>query len=92
MSIRLSYKKSLDGWQASIDIIAHSCGRSWRLLVEGRRREATPSSSRGGVGVVDAGGLNNARYLEPLAGFNIYLAYGAGLGTAMTPAWLPLAA
>jgi predicted dinucleotide-binding enzyme len=45
-----------------------------------------------GFGVVDAGGLKNARYLEPLAGFNIFLAYGAGLGTAMTPAWLPLAA
>lgn len=37
---------------------------------------------------VDAGGLVNARYLEPLAGLNIYLGYGAGLGTSIAPAWL----
>lgn len=37
---------------------------------------------------VDAGGLVNARYLEPVAGFNIYLGYGAGLGTSIAPAWL----
>jgi 8-hydroxy-5-deazaflavin:NADPH oxidoreductase len=41
-----------------------------------------------GFDVVDAGGLKNARYLEPLAGLNIYLGYGAGLGTAIAPAWL----
>ncbi len=38
--------------------------------------------------VVDAGRLNNARYLEPVAGLNIYLGYGAGMGTAMAPAWI----
>lgn len=37
---------------------------------------------------VDAGGLKNARYLEPLAGLNIYLGYGAGMGTAIAPAWI----
>lgn len=37
---------------------------------------------------VDAGGLKNARYLEPLAGLNIYLGYGAGLGTAIAPTWI----
>lgn len=37
---------------------------------------------------VAAGGLRNARYLEPLAGLNIYLGYGAGLGTQVAPAWL----
>ncbi|HAI94387.1 MAG TPA: NADPH-dependent F420 reductase [Xanthomonadaceae bacterium] len=37
---------------------------------------------------VDAGALKNARYLEPLAGLNIYLGYGAGLGTAVAPAWI----
>lgn len=41
-----------------------------------------------GFDVVDAGGLKNARYLEPLAGLNIYLGYGAGLGTAIAPAWI----
>lgn len=41
-----------------------------------------------GFEVMDAGGLKNARYLEPLAGLNIYFGYGAGLGTAISPAWL----
>ncbi|WP_284617385.1 NADPH-dependent F420 reductase [Aquabacterium humicola] len=41
-----------------------------------------------GFVVVDAGGLKNARYLEPLAGLNIYLAYGAGRGTGIAPAWI----
>jgi predicted dinucleotide-binding enzyme len=36
----------------------------------------------------DAGGLKNARYLEPLAGLNIYFGYGAGLGTAIAPTWI----
>jgi 8-hydroxy-5-deazaflavin:NADPH oxidoreductase len=44
-----------------------------------------------GFPVVDAGPLKNARYLEPLAGLNIYLGFGAGLGTGIAPAWLPLA-
>jgi len=37
---------------------------------------------------VDAGGLKNARYLEPLAGLNIYFGYGAGKGTAIAPKWI----
>lgn len=41
-----------------------------------------------GFVVVDAGGLKNARYLEPLAGLNIYLGYGAGLGTGIAPTWI----
>ncbi|HSC62894.1 MAG TPA: NAD(P)-binding domain-containing protein [Caldimonas sp.] len=41
-----------------------------------------------GLDVVDAGGLKNARYLEPLAGLNIYLGYGAGLGTSIAPTWI----
>lgn len=41
-----------------------------------------------GFDVIEAGGLTNARYLEPLAGLNIYLGYGAGLGTRIAPAWL----
>lgn len=40
-----------------------------------------------GFDTVDAGGLKNARYLEPLAGLNIYLGYGAGLGTKIAPTW-----
>jgi hypothetical protein len=41
-----------------------------------------------GFSTVDAGGLKNARYLEPVAGFNIYLGYGAGLGTSIAPTWI----
>jgi predicted dinucleotide-binding enzyme len=45
-----------------------------------------------GFKAVDAGGLKNARYLEPLAGLNIHFGYGAGLGTAIAPTWIGLAA
>ena len=41
-----------------------------------------------GFDVIDAGPLRNARYLEPLAALNIYLGYGAGLGTSIAPTWL----
>lgn len=41
-----------------------------------------------GFATIDAGGLKNARYLEPLAGLNVYLGYGAGLGTAIAPTWV----
>ena len=41
-----------------------------------------------GFSTVDSGGLKNARYLEPLAGLNIYLAYGAGRGTSIAPTWI----
>lgn len=37
---------------------------------------------------IDAGGLKNARYLEPVAGLNIYFAYGAGHGTQIAPTWI----
>lgn len=41
-----------------------------------------------GFDVMDAGGLKNARYLEPVAGLNIYFGYGAGLGTSIAPTWI----
>lgn len=41
-----------------------------------------------GFAAVDAGGLKNARYLEPLAGLNIYFGYGAGKGTSIAPTWI----
>jgi len=41
-----------------------------------------------GFVTADAGALKNARYLEPLAGLNIYFGYGAGRGTGIAPAWL----
>jgi predicted dinucleotide-binding enzyme len=45
-----------------------------------------------GFAAVDAGGLKNARYLEPLAGLNIYFGYGAGHGTNTAPTWIARAA
>ncbi len=41
-----------------------------------------------GFATIDAGGLKHARYLEPLAFLNIYLGYGAGLGSNIAPAWI----
>jgi len=41
-----------------------------------------------GFQAMDAGGLKTARYLEPLAGLNIYFGYGAGLGTSIAPTWI----
>ena len=52
------------------------------------KQTATALAQSMGFDVVDAGGLKNARYLEPLAGLNIYLGYGAGLGTSIAPTWL----
>ena len=41
-----------------------------------------------GFATIDAGGLKNARYLEPLAGLNVYLGYGAGQGTRFAPTFI----
>lgn len=43
-----------------------------------------------GFAAVDAGGLKNARYLEPLGGLNVYFGYGAERGTAIAPKWIGL--
>jgi predicted dinucleotide-binding enzyme len=55
---------------------------------ERAKQSAVALAESMGFQVVDAGGLKNARYLEPLAGLNIYLGYGAGLGTVIAPAWI----
>jgi predicted dinucleotide-binding enzyme len=52
------------------------------------KQTATTLAASMGFDVIDAGGLKNARYLEPLAGLNIYLGYGAGLGTSIAPTWI----
>ena len=52
-------------------------------------KEAVTAMARSmGFEVTDAGVLKNARYLEPLAGLNIYLGYGAGFGTGIAPTWV----
>jgi 8-hydroxy-5-deazaflavin:NADPH oxidoreductase len=54
-----------------------------------RAKQAAQSLAQSmGFLTVDAGSLRNARYLEPLAALNIYLGYGAGLGTAIAPTWI----
>ena len=55
---------------------------------ERAKQTATTLAQSLGFEVVDAGALKNARYLEPLAGLNIYLGYGAELGTAIAPTWI----
>jgi len=70
-------------------------GRSVTVFVAGdsERGKQTARTLAEGMGfeTVDAGGLKNARYLEPLAGLNIYFGYGAGLGTNIAPTWLQAA-
>lgn len=55
---------------------------------ERARQTASALAESMGFKTVDAGSLKNARYLEPLAGLNIYLGYGAGLGTGIAPTWI----
>jgi 8-hydroxy-5-deazaflavin:NADPH oxidoreductase len=52
------------------------------------KRTAVELAESMGFEAVNAGGLKNARYLEPLAGLNVYFGYGAGLGTGIAPAWV----
>ncbi len=58
----------------------------------GAKETVTTVAADLGFKVIDAGRLKNARYLEAVAGFNIYLGYGAGLGTAIAPSWAGLQA
>lgn len=60
------------------------------IASDSERAKATAKSLAESIGfdVIDAGPLKNARYLEPLAGLNIYLGYGAGQGTNIAPTWI----
>ena len=60
------------------------------LASDSERAKQTAKSLAESMGfqTMDAGGLKNARYLEPVAGLNIYFGYGAGLGTTVAPAWI----
>ncbi|MCO6056808.1 NADPH-dependent F420 reductase [Pseudomonas sp. MOB-449] len=68
-----------DGQRGSVFIASDS---------ERAKQSAVSLAQSMGFDTVDAGGLKNARYLEPLAGLNIYLGYGAGLGTSIAPTWI----
>ena len=52
------------------------------------KHTATALAESMGFEAIDAGGLKNARYLEPLGGLNIYFGYGAGQGTSIAPTWI----
>lgn len=64
------------------------------VAADSQRARATATALAESIGfqVIDAGPLKNARYLEPLAGLNIYLGYGAGQGTGIAPTWIRRAA
>jgi 8-hydroxy-5-deazaflavin:NADPH oxidoreductase len=55
------------------------------------KTDVTSLAQSMGFAVTDAGPLKNARYLEPVAGLNIYLGYGAGRGTSIFPTWVEAA-
>ncbi len=67
-------------------------GQSVPVLVasDSERAKQTAIALAESIGffTIDAGPLKNARYLEPLGGLNIYLGYGAGLGTSIAPTWI----
>lgn len=68
-----------DGQKATVFVASDS---------ERAKQTAKALAESMGFQTMDAGGLKNARYLEPVAGLNIYFGYGAGLGTTVAPAWI----
>lgn len=54
---------------------------------ENARSKVAALAKSAGFASIDAGNLAAARYLEPVAGFNIALGYGLGHGTDIAPAW-----
>ncbi|MHB8455825.1 MAG: NADPH-dependent F420 reductase [Acidiferrobacterales bacterium] len=55
---------------------------------EAATRDVELIARQAGFSPVQVGALRFARYLEPLAGLNIALGYGRGMGTAIAPMWL----
>ena len=53
----------------------------------GARKTVADLAVSAGFETIETGGLASARYLEPLAGLNIALAYGLGHGTDIAPTW-----
>lgn len=68
-----------DGQQVTVFVASDS---------ERAKQTAKALAESMGFQTMDAGGLKNARYLEPLAALNIYFGYGGGLGTSVAPAWI----
>jgi len=68
-----------------------AAGRTTTVFVAGDDASANNAveaiARKAGFDVVQTGGLKVARYLEPLAGLNVVLAYGRGLGADIAPTW-----
>ena len=68
-----------------------AAGRPATVFVAGddadARRSVSELAASAGLEPLETGGLASARYLEPVAGLNIALAYGLGLGTDIAPTW-----
>ena len=68
-----------------------AAGRPATVFIAGDDASANAAveaiARKAGFDVVQTGGLKLARYLEPLAGLNIALGYGRGLGTDIAPTW-----
>ena len=68
-----------------------AAGRTTTVFVAGDDASANGAveaiARKAGFDVVQTGGLKLARYLEPLAGLNVVLAYGRGLGADIAPTW-----
>lgn len=72
-----------------------AAGQKVTVFVAGDDAEARKAvadlATSAGFKSVETGGLASARYLEPVAGLNIALAYGLGHGTDIAPTWLGIA-
>ena len=60
---------------------------SWPATTLTHARRVSDLAASAGFEAIETGGLASARYLEPLAGLNIALAYGLGQGTDIAPTW-----
>jgi NADPH-dependent F420 reductase len=58
---------------------------------EAANEKVAEIAAKSGLKPLKTGGLVRARYLEPVAGLNIALGYGCGLGTGIAPAWAGIA-
>jgi 8-hydroxy-5-deazaflavin:NADPH oxidoreductase len=69
----------------------NAAGRPVTVFVGGddadARKTVAELAASAGLVPLETGGLASARYLEPVAGLNIALAYGLGLGTDIAPTW-----
>ncbi len=69
-----------------------AAGRATTVFIAGDDASANNAveaiAREAGFDVVQTGGLKLARYLEPLAGLNVVLAYGRGLGANIAPTWV----